>query len=35
MTNTSLVPIEASVIGIDFPHLCKKLIDVSLKKYEE
>ena len=34
MTPTSLLPQEAAAIGIDFPDLCEKLIDVSLKKYE-
>lgn len=31
MTSTSLLPQEAKVIGIDFPELCEKLIDISLK----
>lgn len=33
MTPTSLIPQEAKVIGIDYPDLCEKLIEVSLKKY--
>ena len=31
MTPTSLLPQEAAAIGIDFPSLCEKLIEVSLK----
>ena len=34
MTPTSLIPQEAQVIGIDYPRLCEKLIEVSLKKYQ-
>lgn len=34
MTPTSLIPQEAQVIGIDYPELCEKLIEVSLKKYQ-
>lgn len=34
MTPTSLIPQEAKVIGMDYPQLCEKLIEVSLKKYE-
>lgn len=30
MTPTSLLPQEAAVLGIDFPELCEKLINVSL-----
>ena len=33
MTRTSLIPQEAAALGIDFPDLCEKLIEVSLKKY--
>jgi len=33
MTPTSLLPQEAQVKGIDYPSLCEKLIEVSLKKY--
>lgn len=32
MTPTSLLPQEAAVLGIDFPSLCEKLIQVSLAK---
>ncbi len=32
MTPTSLLPQEAAVIGYDYPALCQKLIDVSMKK---
>ena len=35
MTPTSLVPLEASVVGMDYPALCEKLIQVSMKKYEK
>ncbi len=34
MTPTSLLPQEAKVIGIDFPGLCEKIIEISLKKYQ-
>lgn len=34
MTPTSLLPQEAAAIGEDFPTLCEKLIQVSLKKYQ-
>lgn len=34
MTDTSLVPQEAAAIGISYPELCEKIIEVSLKKYE-
>lgn len=34
MTPTSLIPQEAKVIGMDYPQLCEKLIEVSLKKYQ-
>lgn len=34
MTPTSLIPQEAKVLGIDYPELCEKLIEVSLKKYQ-
>lgn len=33
MTPTSLVPQEAAAVGIDYPHLCQLMIDVSLKRY--
>ena len=35
MTPTSLIPQEAKVLGMDYPTLCEKLIDISLKKYEQ
>ena len=31
MTPTSLIPQEAAAVGIDFPSLCEKIIEVSLK----
>lgn len=34
MTPTSLIPQEAKAKGIDYPQLCEKLIEVSLKKYQ-
>lgn len=34
MTGTSLLPQEAKVIGIDYPELCGKIIELSLKKYK-
>ena len=33
MTPTSLIPQEAAALGIPYPELCEKLIEVSLKKY--
>lgn len=33
MTPTSLLPQEAQVIGMDFPGLCEKIIEISLDKY--
>lgn len=33
MTSTSLIPQEAAVIGIDFPSLCEKLVELSLERY--
>lgn len=35
MTPTSLLPQEAAVLGIDYPSLCEKLIDISLRKRKE
>jgi len=35
MTSTSLLPQEAKAEGVDFDGLCQKIIDVSMKKYEE
>ncbi|MBR4778058.1 MAG: D-alanine--D-alanine ligase [Lachnospiraceae bacterium] len=34
MTPMSLIPQEAKAIGIEFPELCEKIIEVSLKKYK-
>ena len=34
MTDTSLVPQEANAIGMDYPTLCEKIIEVSLNKYK-
>ena len=34
ITPTSLIPQEARVIGMNYPQLCEKLIEVSLKKYQ-
>ena len=34
MTGLSLLPQEAKVIGIDYPELCGKIVELSLKKYE-
>lgn len=33
MTPTSLLPQEAAVEGLDYPELCEKIIELSLKKY--
>ena len=33
LTSLSLLPQEAKAIGIDYPALCKKIIELSLKKY--
>ena len=33
MTDTSLVPQEAKAVGIEYPELCEKIIEISLKKY--
>ena len=33
MTPTSLVPLEAKTIGIEYPDLCQKMIDLSMEKY--
>lgn len=33
MTPTSLVPLEAKVMGLDYPALCQKMIDLSMEKY--
>ncbi len=34
MTPTSLLPQEAAALGIDFPSLCEKLIEVSIRSSE-
>lgn len=33
MTPTSLLPKEAEAEGINFSNLCKKIINLSIKKY--
>ena len=35
MTPTSLLPQEAAAVGIDFPTLCEKLIEIALEKHKE
>lgn len=35
MTPTSLIPQEAQVLGMDYPTLCEKLIEVSMKRFEK
>lgn len=35
MTPTSLLPQEANVVGMNFNQLCEKLIEISLRKYEQ
>lgn len=35
MTPTSLLPQEANVIGMNFNQLCERLIEISLRKYEQ
>lgn len=34
MTPVSLLPQEAAAEGVDYPELCMKIIDISLKKYK-
>lgn len=34
LTQMSLLPQEAKAVGIDYPELCMKIIELSLKKYE-
>ena len=34
LTSMSLLPQEASAVGIDYPALCKKIIELSEKKYQ-
>ena len=33
MTPTSLVPLEAKTVGMGYPELCQKMIDLSMEKY--
>ncbi len=33
MTETSLLPQEAAAVGVDYPDLCEKLIEISMNKY--
>lgn len=33
MTPMSLIPQEAAAVGIGYPQLCEKIIEISLKKY--
>ena len=33
LTNTSLIPQEAAAVGVDYPELCDRIIQVSMKKY--
>lgn len=35
MTPTSLLPQEAAAVGMSFADLCQRIIDSSMKKYEE
>ncbi len=35
MTPTSLLPQEAAVVGVNFNELCEKLVEISMKKYED
>ena len=35
MTPLSLLPQEAAAIGIDYPELCEKIIEISLEKYNK
>lgn len=35
MTAMSLIPQEAAAVGIDFPALCERIIEESLKKYDK
>ena len=34
MTDTSLIPQEAAVVGISYDELTEKIIEISLAKYE-
>ena len=33
MTPTSLLPQEAAAVGISYPDLCEKIVELSLDKY--
>ncbi|MBR2100139.1 MAG: D-alanine--D-alanine ligase, partial [Eubacterium sp.] len=33
LTSMSLLPQEAAAVGIDYPALCKKIIELSQQKY--
>lgn len=35
MTPTSLLPQEAAAIGMDYPTLCEKIVELSLEKYNK
>lgn len=35
MTSTSLLPQEAQVIGLSYEDLCEKIVQISMKKYQE
>ena len=35
MTDTSLLPQEAQAVGISYPELCQRLIEVSLQEREQ
>ena len=35
MTPMSLLPQEAAAVGLDFAALCQKIVDESLKKYDQ
>lgn len=34
MTPTSLLPQEAAAVGIDYPTLCERIVELSLEKYK-
>lgn len=34
MTPTSLLPQGAAALGIDYPHLCEKIVRLSMEKYQ-
>lgn len=35
MTPTSLIPQEAAAVGISYPDLCEKIIEISLERYRK